>query len=110
VTSALGETGLSHFGAPIRDFTPAIKKICPLSAQDTGYSLLEFADSLNYPELKDDFRLVAETGEIVDRYIEGRGGKMRYSVRIIPNFCRDNSMGGATVTFVEIMRLHSGRA
>ena len=94
----------------IREFTPAIKKVLPLSEQDVGRSLLEFAECIDYPDLQGDFRRVAETGETVERYIEGCGGKLHYSVRIMPNFCQDNSLGGATVTFVEILTLHSGRA
>jgi two-component system CheB/CheR fusion protein len=94
----------------IRDFTPATRKVCPISARDVGDSLLKFAGSINYPELEDDFRLVAQTGETAERYIEGRNGTMHYSVRMMPSFCRDKSLGGATVTFVEIMTPHSGRA
>jgi PAS domain-containing protein len=94
----------------IREFTPAIKRVWPLSVEDVGRSLLEFTEGLDYPELKDDLQRVAETGETVERYIERYGGQMHYSVRIMPNFCRDNSLGGATVTFTEILTLHSGRA
>ncbi len=94
----------------VRDFTPAMKKIYPFSVQDIGRSLLELAGSLNYGGLEDDFRLLAETGETVERYVEGRDGKVHYSVRIMPNFCRDNSIGGATLTFSEIMTPHNGRA
>lgn len=94
----------------IRDFTPAMRKICPLSEQDIGRSLLEFACSLNYCDLEDDFGHLADTGETVERYLEGRDGKVHYSVRIMPNFCRDSSIGGATLTFSEIMTLHNGSA
>jgi two-component system CheB/CheR fusion protein len=94
----------------VRDFTPAMRKICPFSVQDIGRSLLELAYSLNYCGLEDDFRLLAETGETVERYVEGRDGRVHYSVRIMPNFCRDNSIGGATLTFSEIMTFHNGRA
>ena len=94
----------------VRDFTPAMRKICSFSARDIGRSLLEFACSLNYCDLEDDFRLLAETGETVERYLEGQDGKVHYSVRIMPNFCRDDSIGGATLTFSEIMTPHNGRA
>jgi len=94
----------------IRDFTPAIKKVCILSEQDVGRSLLEFASSFKYWDLEDDYRRLAETGETVERYIEGPDNWVHYSVRMMPNICRDNSIGGATVTFVELMTFHSGRA
>ena len=94
----------------IRDFTPAMRKICPFSVQDIGRPLLEFACSLNYCDLEDDFRCLAETGETVERYLEGRDGTVHYSVRIMPNFFRDDSIGGATLTFSEIMTPHNGRA
>jgi two-component system CheB/CheR fusion protein len=94
----------------VRDFTPAIERVCTLCGQDVGRSLLDFACSFNHWDLQDDFRRLAETGETVERYVEGRGGRVHYSVRIMPNFCRDNSFGGATLTFAEIMTCHSGRA
>jgi len=94
----------------IRDFTPAMRKICLFSDQDIGRSLLEFACSLNYCDLEYDFRHLTETGETVERYVEGRDGKVHYSVRMMPNFCRDNAIGGATLTFSEIMTFHNGRA
>jgi two-component system CheB/CheR fusion protein len=94
----------------IRDFTPAMRKIYLFSDQDIGRSLLEFACSLNYCDLEYDFRHLTETGETVERYVEGRDGKVHYSVRMMPNFCRDNAIGGATLTFSEIMTFHNGRA
>jgi len=78
----------------VRDFTPAMKKICPFSVQDIGRPLLEFACSLNYCDLEDDFRRLTETGETVERYVEGRDRTVHYSVRIMPNFFRDDSIGG----------------
>jgi len=94
----------------VRDFTPAMKKIWPFSVQDIGRSLLELACSLNYCDLEDDFRRLAETGEPVERYVEGQDGTVHYSVRIMPNFFRDDSIGGATLTFSEILTPHNGRA
>src|ERR1700754_2865930 len=60
----------------VRDFTPAMRKICPLSVEDIGRPLLEFAPSLNYCDLEEDFRRLVETGETVERYVEGRDGKV----------------------------------
>ena len=94
----------------VRDFTPAMRKIFSFSAQDIGRSLLELACGLNYCDLEDDFRRLAETGEPVERYVEGQDGKVHYSVRIMPNFFRDDSIGGATLTFSEILTPHNGRA
>ena len=86
----------------VRGFTRESRRVYRLSHQDVGRSLLDVACGLNYHSLGDDFRRAAETGKSVNRYLEKRGCEMRYFLRILPNFCRDNSFGGATLIFTEV--------
>jgi two-component system CheB/CheR fusion protein len=86
----------------IRHFTPEIAEVCSLSAHDIGRPLLDAACWSNYRDLEDDVRRVTETGEPVEGYLEQRSGTAQYLMRILPNFCRNNSIGGATLTFLKM--------
>jgi hypothetical protein len=94
----------------IRSFTRESRQIYNLSAQDIGRCLLDITCGLNYCDLHDDFRRVAQTGRSVKRYLERRGCEVRYLLRILPNFCRDNSFGGAALIFSQVEDRHWGRA
>jgi hypothetical protein len=83
----------------VRSFTRESRRIYRLSHQDIGRSLLDVTCGLNYPTLSDDFQRAAQTGKAVNRYLEQRGCAVRYFIRILPNFCRDNSFGGAVLIF-----------
>jgi hypothetical protein len=47
---------------------------------------------------------------MVRRYLEQRDGMAWYLMRILPNWCRDGSFGGATLTFVNVNARSRGRA
>ena len=83
----------------VRGFTRESRRVYRLSHQDIGRSLLDVACGLNYQTLGDDFQRAAHTGKAVNRYLEQRGCAVRYFMRILPNFCRDNSFGGAVLIF-----------
>ena len=86
----------------VRSFTRESRRIYRLSQQNVGQSLLDVACGLNYDSLGDDFRRVAETSRPVNRYVERRGCDIRYFLRMMPNFCRDQSFSGAALIFTEI--------
>ena len=94
----------------VRSFTRESRRVYRLTHQDIGRSLLDVTCGLNYLSLSDDFRRVAETGKSVNRYLELRGCDNRYFLRILPNFCRDNSFGGAALIFNEVEGRHWGTA
>lgn len=86
----------------VRSFTRESRRVYRLSHQDVGRSLLDVSCGLHYDSLGDDLRKVAQTGKSVNRYLEQRGCEIRYFLRILPNFCSDNSFGGAVLIFTEI--------
>ena len=94
----------------VRSFTRESRRVYRLSAQDIGRSLLDVACGLDYYSLGDDFRRVAETRKSVNRYLELRGCEARYFLRILPNFCRDDSFGGAALIFTPVEGWHRGTA
>jgi len=94
----------------VRAFTRESRRVYRLSQQDIGRSLLDITCGLNYHSLRDDFRRAAETGKSVNRYLEQRGCEVRYFLRILPNFCRDNSFGGAALIFTEVEGRNWGTA
>lgn len=83
----------------VRSFTRESRRVYRLTHQDIGRSLLDVTCGLNYQTLSDDFQRAAQTGKAVNRYLEQRGCAVRYFMRILPNFCRDNSFGGAVLIF-----------
>jgi len=94
----------------VRSFTRESRQIYRLCNGDIGRSLLDVTCGLNYSSLSEDFRKAAETGKCVNRYLERRGCEVRYFVRILPNFCWDNSFGGAVLIFSEVEGRHWGTA
>jgi transcriptional regulator with PAS, ATPase and Fis domain len=86
----------------VRSFTREIRQIFQLSREDIGRSLLDISCAINYGDLADDFQKVAETRKGVNRYLERRGCEVRYFMRMMPNFCHDNSFGGAVLIFSEV--------
>jgi two-component system CheB/CheR fusion protein len=94
----------------VRRFTRESRRIYRLSHQDIGRSLLDVACGLDYYSLGEDFRKAAETGKAVNRCLEQRGCEVRYFLRILPNFCRDNSFGGAALIFSPVEAQYWGTA
>jgi len=94
----------------VRGFTRESRQVYRVSSQDIGRPLLDITCGLDYYTLSDDFRRVAETGKSVNRYLEMRGCDNRYFLRILPNFCRDNSFGGAALIFNPVEGRHWGTA
>ena len=94
----------------VRGFTRESRQVYRLSSQDIGRPLVDVTCGLDYYTLGDDFRRVAETGKSVNRYLELRGCDNRYFLRILPNFCRDNSFGGAALIFNQVEGRHWGTA
>jgi len=94
----------------VRSFTRGSRRLYRLSSQDIGRPLLDVVSSLDYFSLGDDFRRVAETGRSVNRYLELRGCENCYFLRILPNFCRDNSFSGAALIFSQVEGRYWGTA
>jgi two-component system, chemotaxis family, CheB/CheR fusion protein len=94
----------------VRHFTPEALGVYSVSSQNIGQSLLDVTCNLNYSDLEDDFQHITKNGAMVRRYLEQRDGMAWYLMRILPNWCRDGSFGGATLTFVNVNARSRGRA
>lgn len=94
----------------VRKFTREIRHIYRLTQQDIGRSLLDITCGLNYQNLSEDFRKAAQTRKSINRYLEQRGCAVRYFIRILPNFCRDASFGGAMLIFSQVQDRDWGTA
>ena len=94
----------------VRSFTKESRAIFRLSHKDVGRSLLDVTSCLNYFRLAEDFQRAAETGKCVNRSLERRGCENRYFMRILPNFSRDNSFGGAVLIFIDVESQYWGTA
>jgi two-component system CheB/CheR fusion protein len=94
----------------VRHFTPEALGVYSVSSLNIGRSLLDVTCNLDYCDLKSDFRRLPDTGATVRRYLEHRDGTGWYLMRILPNWCRDGSFGGATLTFVTVNTWSRGRA
>jgi CheY-like chemotaxis protein len=68
----------------IRQFTLAASEIYALSAHDLGRSLGEMECKLDYSCLVADFRRVLFTGETFEHYLQSRGGRRHYRLRLVP--------------------------
>ena len=86
----------------IRSFTQESRQIYRLSREDIGRSLLDVACGLNYHSLSDDFQRVVETRKSINRYLKQSDCEVPYFLRILPNFCRDNSFSGASLIFTRV--------
>jgi two-component system, chemotaxis family, CheB/CheR fusion protein len=94
----------------VRHFTPQALAVYQVSSQNIGQSLLDVTCNLNYCDLESDFQRVTNHGAMVRRYLERHDGTAWYLMRILPNWCRDGSFGGATMTFVNVNARSRGRA
>ena len=94
----------------VRRFTPEALGVYNISLRNIGQFLLDVTCNLNYCDLEDDFQRVTNNGAIVRRYLEQRDGTAWHLMRILPNWCRDGSFGGATLTFVNVNARSRGRA
>jgi CheY-like chemotaxis protein len=94
----------------VRRFTAEATRVYSLSKQDVGQSLLDVACWLDYCDLESDFQRVTGNGATIRRYLEQHDGTAWYLMRIVPNWCRDGSFGGATVTFLNVNARSRGRA
>jgi two-component system CheB/CheR fusion protein len=94
----------------VRHFTPEAFGVYSVSSQNIGQSLLDVTCNLNYSDLEDDFQHLTKNGAMVRRYLEQRDGTAWYLMRILPNWCRDGSFGGATLTFVNVNARSRGQA
>jgi two-component system CheB/CheR fusion protein len=94
----------------VRHFTPEALGVYSVSSQNIGQSLVDVTCNLDYSDLESDFQRVTDSGGTIRRYLERRDGAAWYLMRILPNWCRNGSPCGATLTFVNVNARSRGRA
>jgi two-component system CheB/CheR fusion protein len=87
----------------IRKFTPTIGEAFSLMPHDVGRSIETFAHKLQHPELLDDLRRVLETGQPVERELDGVVGKSFFS-RILP-YRTKGAVAGVVLTLIDVSGL-----
>ncbi|MFS0827223.1 CheR family methyltransferase [Pseudomonas phoenicis] len=85
----------------IRWFTPRATDIFSMLPVDTGRSLLDITHRLEYPELADDARAVAERETTIEREVVGRNQHW-YLARLLPYRSSEQHIDGTVLTFIDI--------
>ena len=85
----------------IRWFTPRATDIFSMLPVDTGRSLLDITHRLEYPELADDARAVAERETTIEREVVGRNQRW-YLARLLPYRSSEQHIDGTVLTFIDI--------
>lgn len=90
----------------IRWFTPRAADIFNILPVDTGRSLLDITHRLDYPELADDARAVAQGTPSIEREVCGENQHW-YLARLLPYRASEQKIDGTVLTFIDISK---GRA
>ncbi|EKT4467716.1 PAS domain-containing protein [Pseudomonas putida] len=90
----------------IRWFTPRATDIFNMLPVDTGRSLLDITHRLDYPELADDARAVAQGETTIEREVGGENQRW-YLARLLPYRASEQKIDGTVLTFIDISK---GRA
>ncbi len=85
----------------IRWFTPRATDIFSMLPVDTGRSLLDITHRLDYPELAEDARAVAERETTIEREVVGRNQRW-YLARLLPYRSSEQHIDGTVLTFIDI--------
>lgn len=86
-------------------FTPEATQLFKLREGDVGRSLEDFAHQLDYPELFVDLRRTLDSGTVIEREVQSRGGDW-WLARIQPYLGRAQAgMSRAVVTFFNVSSL-----
>lgn len=85
----------------VRLFTMSVRDVFPLTTQDIGRPIGQFASRLDYPELIADAQQVVDSGEIAQREVPSQDGRW-FLVRHTPFRKGPNQIGGVVLTFMDI--------
>lgn len=86
----------------IRNFTPAVARIFNLRPGDRGRPLTDLANRLDYPDLRNDILAVFETGETVEKRVQGSAEREYFLARLIPYKYADERIHGVVATFIDV--------
>ncbi|HEY2517033.1 MAG TPA: chemotaxis protein CheB [Polyangiaceae bacterium] len=87
----------------IRKFTPSVADTFNLLLQDVGRSIESFANNIDHPELTEELRRVANTGEAIERELRDRKGRA-FFLRILP-YRAKGTIDGVVLTLIDVSGL-----
>lgn len=102
VSTEIGTIFLDH-DLSIRRYTPRAADFAQLMPQDIGRPLSAFANRLSHPELIDEIRKVAATGQPYEKQVESEDGRA-FLVRLHP-YIASGQPDGVVLTLVNVTRL-----
>ena len=85
----------------VKLFTPRARDIFNLIPSDTGRSLLDLTNRLDYGGLMDDIEDVLDRLQTVEREVRARDGRW-YMMRALPYRTSEDRIDGVIITFVDI--------
>lgn len=85
----------------VRRFTNQATRIFKLIPADTGRSLSDIVNELDYPELQNDAKEVLRTLVFTEKQVTARDARW-YIVRIMPYRTLENVIDGVVITFIDI--------
>jgi two-component system CheB/CheR fusion protein len=87
----------------IRKFTPKVAESFNLLPQDVGRSIETFTNNIDHPELIEDLRHVATTGDAVEHELRDRRGRA-FFLRILP-YRAKGAINGVVLTLIDVSGL-----
>lgn len=98
-------------GMRIKRFTPRAASIFNMIVSDTGRSLLDITNQLDYPELAADANRVFESLGLIEREVRSYDDRW-YLARLLPYRTAEDRIEGAVLTFIDVTerRLAQDRA
>jgi len=85
----------------VRLFTVSVRDIFPLTEQDMGRPITQFANRLEYPNLIEDTQRVLGSGEIIQHESRHQDGRW-FLVRHTPFRKEPDLVGGVVLTFMDV--------
>jgi two-component system, chemotaxis family, CheB/CheR fusion protein len=89
----------------IRTFTPAATTIYNIRPSDQGRPITDLSTRTPMPDFTVDVRKVFESGEAVERRVDGGESGSSFLVRVIPYRNTDGAVVGVLLTFIDVTTL-----
>jgi two-component system CheB/CheR fusion protein len=93
----------------IRWFTPRATEIFSMLPVDTGRSLMDITNRLDYPEIAEDVATVFESLNMIEREVCSSDQRW-YIVRLLPYRSSEDHIDGTVLTFIDITKRRTAEA
>jgi two-component system, chemotaxis family, CheB/CheR fusion protein len=88
----------------VRSFTPRARDLFYLVESDAGRPIIHVRTRFRHDTVQEDARHVLETGDAIEREVEGTDSSDRYIMRLLP-YRSGGSAVGVVITFVDVTRI-----